>query len=40
MDELEDTRRHEEVERAIGKLSGDGHEVDGKTIYSLMERFI
>jgi biotin synthase-like enzyme len=40
LDELDNSRKHNLVEHAIQRLSGDGKQVDDETIYSLMERFI
>ena len=40
LDDLNDTRRREVVERVIHRLGQDSNEIDEKTIYSLMQRFI
>ena len=40
LDDLNNARKHDTVEHAIQKFSGDGEQVDDETIYSLMERFI
>jgi hypothetical protein len=40
LDELNNSSRHDSVERAIKKLSQNGNPVDEETIYSLMERFV
>ena len=40
LDELDDGRRHETVAEVISRLGQDENEVDEKTVYALMERFI
>jgi len=40
LDDLDNSRKHNVAEHAIQKLGKDGGQVDEKTIYSLMERFI
>ena len=40
LDDLNDLRRYEVVERVVNRLGQDGNELDEKTVYSLMERFI
>ncbi|MFC2066522.1 radical SAM protein [Chloroflexota bacterium] len=40
LDELSDMRRYEAVEQAMQKLSQGGNELDEKTVYNLMGRFI
>jgi hypothetical protein len=40
LDDLNDLPRHDSVEQARQRLSGDGKQVDEEAIYSLMERFI
>ncbi len=40
LDDLYDWHKHQAVEQIIHKLSQGSNQVDSKTIYSLMERFI
>ncbi len=40
LDDLDNSLKHDGVERAIQKLQQDGKQVDEELIYSLMERFI
>jgi len=40
LDDLDSPPKHDSVEQARQRLSGDGKQVDEETIYSLMERFI
>jgi histone acetyltransferase (RNA polymerase elongator complex component) len=40
LDDLDNSFKHDSVERAIEKLNQDGRQVDEELIYSLMERFI
>jgi radical SAM superfamily enzyme YgiQ (UPF0313 family) len=40
LDDLDSPPKHDIVEQARQRLSGDGKQVDEETIYSLMERFI
>jgi len=40
LDDLDNSLKHDGVERAIQKLQQDGKKVDEELIYSLMERFI
>jgi biotin synthase-like enzyme len=40
LDDLDSSHKHELVEHAIQRLSGDGNQVDDEIIYALMERFI
>ena len=40
LDDLYDLRKHEVVDQLVYQLTQGGNEVDDKTIYALMERFI
>jgi biotin synthase-like enzyme len=40
LDDLDNSHKHDLVEHAIQRFSGDGGQVNDETIYALMERFI